>query len=101
MKIVFFGDSLTWGGYGGSYFDELKPLLPDHELINAGEGGNTAINLMRRLDDDVLSHAPDGVFVMIGGNDAISYSQPETRPYYKQVQKIPEGVVMPEQFSQA
>jgi lysophospholipase L1-like esterase len=101
MKIVFFGDSLTWGGYGGSYFDELKPLLPDHELINAGEGGNTAINLMRRLDDDVLSHAPDGVFVMIGGNDAISYSQPETRPYYKQVQKIPEGVVTPDQFSQA
>lgn len=100
MKIVFFGDSLTWGGYGGSYFDELKPLLPDHELINAGDGGNTVINLLRRLDDDVLSHSPDGVFVMVGGNDAISYSQPATRQYYKQVQKIPEGVVTPDQFSQ-
>jgi lysophospholipase L1-like esterase len=101
MKIVFFGDSLTWGGYGGSYFNELKTLLPDHELINAGDGGNTVLNLLRRLDDDVLSHQPDGVFVMVGGNDAISYSQPGTRQYYRQVQKIEDGVVMPEQFAQA
>jgi lysophospholipase L1-like esterase len=101
MKIVFFGDSLTWGAYGGSYFNELTSLLPEHELINAGEGGNTVLNLLRRLDDDVLSHAPDGVFVMVGGNDAISYSQPATRPYYKQAQKIPDGVVTPDQFSQA
>lgn len=100
MKIVFFGDSLTWGGYGGSYFNELKPLLPEHELINAGDGGNTVLNLLRRLDDDALSHQPDGVFVMVGGNDAISYSQPQTRQYYRQVQKIPEGFVSPEQFSQ-
>jgi lysophospholipase L1-like esterase len=101
MKIVFLGDSLTWGGYGGSYFNELESLLPDHELINAGDGGNTIINLLNRLDEDVLSHEPDGVFVMVGGNDAISYSQPETRQYYRQVQKIPDGVVTPEQFSQA
>ena len=101
MKLVFFGDSLTWGGYGGSYFNELKPLLPDHELINAGEGGNTVINLLRRLEDDVLSHEPNGVFVMVGGNDAISYSQPKTRQYYEQVQQIPGGVVTPDQFSQA
>lgn len=101
MKIVFFGDSLTWGGYGGSYFNELKLLLQEHELINAGEGGNTVLNLLRRLDDDVLSRAPDGAFVMVGGNDAISYSQPATRQYYRQVQKIPDGVVTPDQFSQA
>ena len=100
MKIVFLGDSLTWGGYGGSYLDELVRLLPEHSLINAGDGGNTVLNLLRRLDDDVLSHKPDGVFVMVGGNDAISYSQPQTRQYYKQAQKIPEGVVTPDQFAQ-
>lgn len=100
MKLVFLGDSLTWGGYGGSYFNALKPLLPEHELINAGDGGNTVLNLLRRLDDDVLSHQPDGVFVMIGGNDAISYIQPQTRQYYRQVQKIPDGVVTPDQFAQ-
>lgn len=100
MKIVLLGDSLTWGGYGGSYADELAGLLPDHEIINAGIGGNTVVNLLARLDDDVLIHEPDGVFVMIGGNDATSYSQPETRPYYKQVQNITDGVVTPDLFEQ-
>lgn len=101
MKIVCFGDSLTWIGYGGSYFEELVKLLPEHELINAGEGGNTVINLLRRVDDDVLAHAPDAVFLMVGGNDAVSYSQPKTRSYYRQAMDIPDGVVTPEQFEQA
>lgn len=100
MKIVFLGDSLTWGGYGGNFVAEIQQRLPDHEIINAGEGGNMAINLLRRLED-VLAQAPDGIFVMVGGNDAISNLFPETRSYYKQVQKIPEGRVTPEQFVQA
>jgi lysophospholipase L1-like esterase len=99
MKIVFFGDSLTWGGYGGSFVAEIKELLPDHEIINAGAGGNTVVNLLRRLDDDVLAHEPDGVFVMVGGNDALSYSQPETRPYYRVSQSIPDGVVDEDTFA--
>jgi lysophospholipase L1-like esterase len=99
MKIVFLGDSLTWGGYGGSFIAEIKKLLPDHEIINAGVDGNTVVNLLERLGDDVLTHEPDGVFVMVGGNDSISYSQPETRPYYKQAQNIPDGVVTPDLFA--
>lgn len=83
MRIVFFGDSLTWGQYGGNFVDEVQRLLPDHEFINAGRGGDTVANLLERLDDDVLAHNPDGVFVMIGGNDAIAYSQPLTRSYYR------------------
>lgn len=101
MKIVCLGDSLTWIGYGASYYEELVRLMPEHELINAGEGGNTVINLLRRVDDDVLRHQPDGVFVMVGGNDAVSYSQPKTRSYYRQAQDIPDGVVTPEQFETA
>ncbi len=101
MRIVFLGDSLTWVGYGGSYFEELVKLMPEHDLINAGAGGNTVINLLRRVDDDALSHQPDGVFLMVGGNDAISYSQPKTRSYYRQAQDIPDGVVTPEQFERA
>lgn len=101
MKIVCFGDSLTWVGYGGSYFQELVKLMPEHELINAGVGGNTVVNLLRRVEDDVIAHQPDGVFIMVGGNDAISYSQPKTRSYYRQGQDIPEGVVTPEMFETA
>lgn len=101
MKIICFGDSLTEVGYGASYFPELVTLLPEHDLVNAGVGGDTTINLLRRLETDVLEHAPDGVFLMVGGNDAISYSQPKTRSYYRQAKDIPEGVVTPEMFEQA
>lgn len=101
MKIVFLGDSLTWVGYGGSYFEELVKLLPEHELINAGVGGNTVVNLLRRADEDVLAHEPDAVFVMVGGNDAVSYSQPKTRSYYRQAMALEDGMVTPEQFEQA
>jgi len=100
MKIVFFGDSLTWGRYGGDFVAEVARLLPTHAIINAGQAGNTVINLLNRLED-VLAEEPDGIFVMIGGNDAISYSQPGTRRYYEQVQKVPGGVVSPAQFVQS
>ncbi|MCK6579085.1 MAG: GDSL-type esterase/lipase family protein [Anaerolineae bacterium] len=98
MKIVCLGDSLTWGGYGGSYVEALRRLMPEHTFINAGVGGNTVINLLRRLDDDVLAQHPDAVLVMIGGNDAVSYSQPKTRSYYRQGQGIPESFVSPDDF---
>ncbi len=101
MRIVLFGDSLTWGGYGGSYAAELARLMPEHTFINAGEGGNTVINLLRRFERDVLIHNPDGVFIMVGGNDAISFHQPATRSYYTRVQKIDEGLVTPDQFETA
>lgn len=100
MRIVFLGDSLTWGRYGGDFVTEIAQRLPQHEIINSGESGNTTISLLNRLDA-ALALEPDGIFVMVGGNDAISYSQPETRPYYQQVQKIPEGIVTPELFSRS
>jgi lysophospholipase L1-like esterase len=100
MKLVFLGDSLTWGGYGGDFVAEVARLLPDHTIINSGIGGNTVLNLLNRLDD-LLEEEPDGIFVMVGGNDAISQTQPATRRYYEQVQKVPDGIVTAEQFSSA
>ncbi|GAB4525408.1 MAG: hypothetical protein OHK0046_41230 [Anaerolineae bacterium] len=100
MKIVFLGDSLTWGGYGGSFFHELAHKLPDDDLVNMGTGGHTVLNLLHKLDK-VLAQEPDGVFVMVGGNDAISHVQPGTRPYYEQVKHVPEGIVTPEMFQAA
>lgn len=99
MKIAFLGNSLVKGTYGGSFVDEIVKLLPQHEIINAGENGNTVINLLNRLDK-VLALEPDGIFVVCGGNDAISYSQPATRPYYKRAGGAPDGIVTPELFAQ-
>ncbi len=101
MRVVCFGDSLTWGKYGGSYVDALALLKPADVFINAGVGGDTVINLLRRLDEDVVAHEPDAVFVMVGANDAISLCYPATRPYYQQVKKIPEGYVSVDAFGYA
>jgi lysophospholipase L1-like esterase len=101
MKVVFFGDSLTWGGYGGDYVSEIRQRVGHHhEIINAGVGGNTIVNLERRYEEDVCAHEPDAVFVMIGGNDAVSYSQPDTRPYYRKSMGLPDGFVSPDVFQQ-
>jgi lysophospholipase L1-like esterase len=86
-RIVFLGDSLTWGGFGGDFVAEVARLLPNHTIVNAGQGGNTVLNLLRR-SGAVIESRPDVVFVMVGGNDAISALYPATRPYYRQVQGI-------------
>jgi lysophospholipase L1-like esterase len=39
-------------------------------LINAGVGGNTSREGLARIENDVLSHRPDVVFIEFGGNDA-------------------------------
>lgn len=98
MRIVFLGDSLTWGGYGGDFVEIIASKMPDHTIINAGVGGDTVINLVRRVEDVIEEHQPDALFVMIGGNDAISYTQPATRSYYKHTKKLDGGIVTPEQF---
>ncbi len=100
MRIAFLGDSLTQGGYGGDFVAAVARRLPRWVLINAGIGGSTVVNLLRRVDE-VLALNPDAIFVMVGGNDAVSQTYPETRPYYKTVQKIEGGVVAPELFTQA
>ena len=59
MRIIFLGDSLTWGGYGGNFVDVVTQLMPEHDIINAGVGGDTAINIERRLGDELDEHQPD------------------------------------------
>jgi lysophospholipase L1-like esterase len=100
MRITFLGDSLTHGSFGGSFIAALREMLPQHEIVNSGRGGDTVLNWLRRLDE-VLVQEPEAVFVMVGGNDAISHIYPATRPYYEQAKKIPDGEITPEQFAQA
>ncbi len=42
-SIAFWGDSLTEGFPGASYFEILKQQLPEDKLINYGKGGDTVI----------------------------------------------------------
>ena len=101
MRIVFFVNSLTAGFYGGNFVRAVAQALPAHEIINAGVGGDTVINLEQRVDAMLAEHSPDAVFVMIGGNDAVSYSMPAARPYYKSAKDVPDGIVTPEHFERS
>ena len=67
-KLVCFGDSLTAGG--SSYVSHLTAALPDNEIINAGRGGDKTTWALTRLEEAVLSHAPDALLIFLGANDA-------------------------------
>jgi lysophospholipase L1-like esterase len=95
MNIVFFGDSLTRGTFGVSFVDKVASALPNHHFINKGVNGDTTLNLYRRVTRDVVDLKPDGVFIMVGNNDAISHAEPGTRLYYRFAKQIPRGQVSP------
>lgn len=79
-RIVFYGDSLTDGSdYPDYVINTLNRLHPDagFELFNAAISGDTAADLVSRLDADVLSLQPDMVVIGVGTNDAIGNVEPE------------------------
>ena len=98
MKIVFFGDSLTQGTYGVSYVNKVAAALHGHRFINEGVDGDTSLNLFRRLDKDVLAHQPDGVFIMVGINDALSFAEPGMRWSYRYFKRVRAGQIAPITF---
>lgn len=101
MRVVFLGDSLVWGRYGGDFVGVVGEQMPEHSVMNAGVGGDTVVNLLRRVADVIERHAPDAIVISVGGNDAVSYGMPATRPYYERTKGIEGGMVSPDDFSQA
>jgi lysophospholipase L1-like esterase len=75
MRVVFLGDSLTEGVDGASYLRALGALVGSNArpggvtLVNAGRGGDTVLNVARRVARDVVPHAPDWVVIFVGVND--------------------------------
>jgi lysophospholipase L1-like esterase len=71
-KIAFFGDSLTEGNFGVSFFDILQRDLPHHTLLNYGEGGDTIVSLYHRLLREGEVGRFDIIVLWIGVNDVFS-----------------------------
>jgi lysophospholipase L1-like esterase len=71
MKISFWGDSLTEGVPGSSYFNNLTRMLPDHTLSNFGRGGDTVISLHKRILRLEPLDPVDIAFLWIGTNDVL------------------------------
>lgn len=69
MKIAFYGDSLTEGIPGASYFKLLQQRFPQDVLLNFGQGDDTAYSLRRRIVRQHLLRQTDLAFVWIGTND--------------------------------
>lgn len=69
--IICFGNSITEGA--GSTEGNDYPSLLSHRLnidvINAGAGGNTTREALKRIEKDVLKHNPRLVIVEFSGND--------------------------------
>lgn len=95
MRIIFLGDSLTEGTMGVSYVDKVAKAMPGHHFINRGVNGDTTLNIYRRIHADVVDEKPDGVFLMIGVNDAISSVEPASNFYFRWFKGIPNGRLAP------
>lgn len=107
-RVLFFGDSITAGGttergYVTLVDEALDTLYPDRdiEVLAAGVVSDTASDLVRRVQRDVLAKDPTHVVIYVGVNDvatvAVSMRNVETGAgRYRQqlaglVQRITEG----------
>lgn len=74
LVVVAFGDSITEGLGFPAGFDNWTNIVEKRygmKLINAGVGGNTSLQGIMRMDEDVLSHKPDHVLINFGMNDHV------------------------------
>lgn len=74
MKIICFGDSLTYG-YGVDISKSWVEILKKNsnmQIINKGVNGDTAVGLLSRSYGDVIEEKPSNVIMMIGTNDFLS-----------------------------
>lgn len=80
QKLVIIGNSIVNGfpfSRGRSFPGLIRATIKDggcsfhSEVINKGVNGQTCAEMTARFDQDVLGHAPNGVFIMTGTNDFI------------------------------
>ena len=78
-NIICFGDSIT-EGVGANTGEDFPSLLAqklNQPIINAGKGGDTTIDALRRLQGDVFEKNPGLVIVEFGANDYFQKIPPE------------------------
>ena len=72
-KIVFIGDSITFG-YGvckERRWTNLLNLNPDIEIINKGVNGDTTAGILSRSYKDIISNHPNYTVILAGTNDLL------------------------------
>ena len=87
--IACIGDSLTHGNIGQSWVDYLRVKFPNDVFLNEGINGNTAWQVLQRLDP-ILECKPDLIILMIGTNDALGSFDMNSGLRYKKNNELPE-----------
>lgn len=95
MRIGFFGDSLTFGVPGVSFLQILEKIFPQHDLLNYGQGGDTALSLYRRIQA-LPKQSYDMAFLWVGVNDELVHAS-WTYPLLKKLRNQP-WAENPEEF---
>ncbi len=72
MRVACFGDSLTEGIPGVSFFEALEAMLPEDKLVNCGKSGDTVISLYRRIRRWRLQGPVDVAVLWVGVNDVLA-----------------------------
>ena len=87
--IACIGDSLTHGNIGQSWVDYLRQEFPNDVFLNDGINGNTAWQVIQRLDP-ILQCQPDLIILLIGTNDALGSFDINSGLRYKKINELPE-----------
>lgn len=69
MQIGLYGDSLTEGRPGVSFYNILSEQFPNDTLYNLGKPGETVISLTNRISNQKQNDVFDISFLWIGVND--------------------------------
>lgn len=76
MKILFLGDSITDAGrfndpegLGTGYVRLVKEALKEDIVINKGVSGERTNEILKRLNNDVLTNDFETIFILAGIND--------------------------------
>ena len=88
--IACIGDSLTHGNIGQSWVDHLREEFPNYVFLNEGINGNTAWQVLQRLDP-ILQCEPDLIILMIGTNDVLGSFDTDSGLRYKKNNNLPEA----------
>ena len=88
--IACIGDSLTHGNIGQSWVDYLREEFPNYVFLNEGINGNTAWQVLQRLDS-ILECKPALIILMIGTNDALGSFDKASGLRYKKNNNLPEA----------
>jgi hypothetical protein len=94
--VVLFGDSITEGLTGYNYVDVLAQRMErdGYRFMNAGIGGDTAYNLLKRMRPVVKSQ-PESVVIMVGTNDMQAYLRGGyLQPIIQRMKKLPQAMTL-------